>query len=584
MMLRPLIGCCFSVIVAGLTTCFGSASVSFPAGGDHQSAKGVVGNPAAPAALGQAVQDAYAAGVRMIVINPGTYLVPAENRDMFRMEGWKDTTISAYGVTIITAERPWPSAIFDMRHCMNVTVAGPLLSQTALTAYQGRVTATGSTSQGEFYCDWTSDFGYPIMPAEMTKRPSLNVVDARTRKLKVGTGDFYSTKWQSLGNNAFRISGFHGRPLIDAGDWLVARNECAIACKVHLDGCEHCTIKDVSMMRNGFAPIFETGGGGNRILGCKWLLGPRPAGATEEPLVSTMADGLHSVGTTEGPDIEDCTMEGVLLDDCIAIHGSFSDLVSSAGSKLIAKGHASFFAGDPIVGCDKKGFFAQGKVVAVEHNVDGAGTCTIVTDIALNAPPETKLYNPSACGAGYKIINCHIGDTRSRGILAKANSGLIKGNTIVRCGMSAVSLGPEFWWGEAGYVQHVTVERNKIDQCGGAGYGGAAILLHGDGAIGNGDVNIRDNQVSSSYQGDVQIEWSHDVTVSGNAFSGANPWPEFFKRHPVVQLSNDQGVSLETNIVRNAAAYTQEAVAVRENVTGLSHNDARGIRPAIMNR
>ena len=76
-------------------------------------------------------------------------------------------------------------------------------------------------------------------------------------------------------------------------------------------------------MRNGFAPIFESGGGGNHYLRCHWALGPRPAGATEDPVVTNSADGLHSPGASPGPDIENCTFDGVFLDDCIAIHGGY---------------------------------------------------------------------------------------------------------------------------------------------------------------------------------------------------------------------------------------------------------------------
>lgn len=556
------------------------AILSSPKCGARANDAVTVGDPSNPAALGQSVQEAYATGARRIVIRPGTYIVPGSGKDIVRLEGWKDATLSAYHVTIISTGQSWPNAIFHIDRCTNVTVTGPLLSQIEVTMYQGKVTATGKDAGGEFYCDWTPDAGYPIMPIDAAKRPSLNVIDAHTRKLKLGVGDFYAAKWTSLGNNAFRITGFGKSPNIEVGDWLVARRETPTAIKVHLDNSENCTVKDVSMMRNGFAPIFETGGaGGNHIIGCKWLLGPKPDGAAEEPLISTMADGFHSSGTVKGPDIENCVMEGVFLDDNFAIHGSFTDVVSSSGNKIVVKRRgADFVIGEPVIVCDKNGFFAQATVSAREYNVDGSGTVTITTDKALDVPADAKAYNPDACGAGFKIVNCRLGDTRSRGILVKGNDGLIQGNTILRCGMSAVSIGPEFYWGEAGYVRHVVVSGNKIVECGHAGYGGGAILVHGDGSVGNSDITIKNNRMSSSYHGDIQVEWSSGVVIAGNEFAGADAWPSNISAHSVIMLANARDIVLDSNIVKNATSYKTPLVAVGGSVSGLTHNDESGIR------
>ena len=71
-----------------------------------------------------------------------------------------------------------------------------------------------------------------------------------------------------------------------------------------------------------------------------------------------------------------------------------------------------------------------------------------------------------------------------------------------------------------------TSPSKTISSCDGdAIYGGAAILVHGDGAIGNQNIIIRNNRMSSNYQGDMDIQWVNGMTVAGNVITGAAQWP-----------------------------------------------------------
>ena len=179
-------------------------------------------------------------------------------------------------------------------------------------------------------------------------------------------------------------------------------------------------------MRNGFAPIFDGEGGGNHYLRCHWALGPRPAGATEDPVVTNSADGIHSPDDTIGPDIEDCTFDGVFLDDCIAIHGGFHGIKSVNGPVIVAEnGYAFYAVGEPVRISNGNGFYLQANVTALKDNGDGTSTLTL--DTTQTVPADAHLSNPLHDGAGYKIINCRLGNTRSRGIIVKSDDGIIRG-------------------------------------------------------------------------------------------------------------------------------------------------------------
>ncbi len=248
------------------------------AGAAPLTPKATVGDPANPGALGQAVQDAYKNGARRIVIKPGVYVIPDLGRSALTLDDWQDATLSAYGVTVIITDEKWNHNVVDMHRCANVTVEGPLLSQSTVTSYQGRVIAVGIGADGKATCDWRPDAGYPVPPDTEPKGflgGDVNIVDAKTRLLKTGNGDFYGLHAEALGDGSFRAHFNQATLNFGVGDWLVGRYGDA-PFKVHVADCRNCTIKDVTMMRNGFANVREEGGGGNHYLHCVWALARAP--------------------------------------------------------------------------------------------------------------------------------------------------------------------------------------------------------------------------------------------------------------------------------------------------------------------
>ena len=534
-----------------------------------------IGNPQQPDALPQALQDAYKRGARTIVIRPGTYFLPSLGHTVFALNGWIDAAIRAYGVTLILTDLTWTHDAFDFNRCTRVTLAGPTISQNKITSYQGRIAAVGKDAQGS-YCDWKPSPGYPAPAADAKKFPScINILDARTHLFKLGVGDFYDAPIAPNADGTWRIR--IGGPLA-AGDWLVGRYGDA-PFKVFLDHSRGCTVQDVTLVRNGFAPLREDGGGGNSYRHIVWALGPPPAGASDPPLVTNSADGMHMTGAFPGPDIENCVFRGVFLDDCIAVHGYLQTVTAASGATLTLQGGAGALQpGAPVRISDTKGFFGEAAAVSVHDN--GDGTTTLVLDKDLSVPAGAKLSNPQADGAGYKIIGCRLGNTRSRGILVKADGGLIEDNVIENCGMSAISLGPEYYWNEADYVKDLTVSGNILRGNGRFGGNAGAVFIHGDGALGNRDITLTGNTFASNYDRDIQVEWANRVSVSGNHLTGAAAWPASLAPQSPIVLAHCRNVILRGNIVRHASAYKTPLVAAGDDVTGLIGSDAAGLRAA----
>lgn len=533
-----------------------------------------VGNPEKPADLPRALAETYSGGAREIVIRPGTYLLPGTGKDTLLFERWQDARISAAGVTLIFEELNHRPVRFD--RCSNVTFKGAVLRFVSHACSQGRITAAGADRDGP-YCDWQIDAGYPSELARLGK--TLNLVDQKTRLIKAGTSDIGYKAIAPLGPGLYRLHFARGLPAhLAVGDWFVTRYAGG-STLLHLDTSRNVTVQDVVCQNGGFGTFFETGGGSNHLIGCKVTFGPKPPGATEAPLVSCGADGFHSVGTDVGPEVRDCVFEGVFLDDCIAIHGTFRSVAEVSGRIVTLEGEhdGGFAAGEPVRFSDKAGFFAQANCTAVQR-VDGpAHRLKVTLDQDLPIPVGAKGNNPNRCGRGFKIINTRLGNTRSRGILVKADDGLIDGCTIEGCVMSGLSVGPEYYWNEANYVWNLVVSNNTFRDCNKHGTDHAVLLVHGDGAIGNRSIAIINNRFESGpCRSVLSLEWADGIDLRLNTFINA-PQPRDAKP-AMIRLAHTRSVKLFGNVVTNLGPYPGDLVEEGPDVLGTVNNNGVGIK------
>ena len=535
----------------------------------------VVGDPAEGAKLNAAILKAYSQGVRDITIEPGTYRVPAGARAAIELDHWTKAVLRAPNVTLIFEaldKRP-----ILLEECEGVTLQGGTFRFAEPSFTQGRITAIGSDDTGK-YIDWEVDAGYPVFDVS---KSFFDVADQQTRLLKTGTGDITVGRAESLGNGRFRLRQLHGLPGPAAvGDWLFTRRPGGGSSVIHLNGCAHCVLRGITLQNAGFAAFFETdGGGGNQYLNCCVGPGPKPPGATEPQLVGCGADGFHSAGMRVGPTLVDCTWLGLLHDDCIAIHGLLQKVVRAEGRKLVMeKGNRGGFAvGDPVRISARDGYFSEFTCVAMRVLENEGGLLELTLDHQSGAPAGAEASNPRRNGAGFKILDCTLGNTRSRGILVKGDNGLIEGCAISGCGMSAISIGPEYFWREGDYSQNVTVRgnflRNNVLNGGAEG----VVYVHGEGAIGNRNITIDGNMFDRNYgQNAVYIEDTDGVLISGNHFMETKvSLPEGRGRN-ILEFKSTKDPVLFRNTVENSAT-NDTLVKIDKDVDGIRGNDASGI-------
>jgi hypothetical protein len=513
-----------------------------------------VGNPnpnaqQEPSLLWNAIKARYNAGARVINVKPGIYKFtnPTQGsakdlRSTLIFNNMNDVTINFYGCTFENEGGFSNNRLIYIENCTNLTIAGGTLISTKPCAIQGKIISLTKSGQVITNIEFKSDLGYDmpdkgsnvIFPNNDTEISGINFIDPVTKKLKWNLATYYQktstfNTTTSNYNIAFNTTGSE----IKVGDYLVARNG-KMEKKVWLQNAQYCVVKDMELRNNGFAAIREIEGGHNKFINVKWSIGEKPAGATIDPLISSSADGFHSTNTYYGPLIDGCIFSGVLLDDPIAVRGSFAPAHTGTTGKNLKIATPDFVFKIIVNDTLRFGTKGEAKVLSVSLDAGGASS-TIVLDTDLGIQVGDTFSNPATCGPFTVVRNCIIGGTRSRGIIIKADDVLIENNVIEDCGASAISLGPEIgvYVDEAGYFYRNTIRKNTITSCGFTGAGFGTIWTHGQPivnnlqVIGNKNLIITNNKFSNNFIRDIYIDAVDGVSITNNticvpAFRDAN--------------------------------------------------------------
>jgi autotransporter-associated beta strand protein len=490
-----------------------------------------IGDPNWPQLLSSQLQAVRDAGYSSVTINPGTYQMPDAGSSIFQLNSWSNFTINATGVLFTVGHQH----AFVFENCTNVTLRGAVIRSRNNPFTQGRVLEKGNDNDGSAYAIWRISDGYAD-----TFSWWFNAVDQSTRKIDINTGDLYYNSADATyqGDRKWKLR-FPGRTSLpfQVNDWLVARSGGQPPA-VFLSNSRDCTVQSVTSQSGAYATFREIGGGGNRILNCRIEPTPEaPAGGTELPVVSCAADGIHSAIAYPGPHIEEFVTEGVMLDDCIAIRGTYATISEVAGNTLVMDWSGMCVVNDPVRISSTNGFFAQATCTAIVNLSDGRVRITL--DQTLAVPAGAKASNPKFNGSGFRIINCQLGNTRSRGIITKADDGLISGCTIRQSGI-AINIGPEYYWNESDYCWNNTVVGNLISDC------VVGVNLVQGGAIGNRNFSVIDNSFSQINGGNcIYIGGCDGATISGNSF----PTPTAAE---TIRLDNSTNITMANNLVAYA--------------------------------
>ncbi len=126
-----------------------------------------------------------------------------------------------------------------------------------------------------------------------------------------------------------------------------------------------------------------------------------------------------------------------------------------------------------------------------------------------------------------RIENNRVAYNNGRAFLLKARDVSVTGNDISRCTLSAIKLGAELSWREAGPVEHVLVEGNNIHDTGTAdGYRASGVMLTTEAPQTpphvNRNITIRGNRFQSVRPVSILLQDAENVSITGNTFIGGS--------------------------------------------------------------
>lgn len=516
--------------------------------------------PALDGAGIQALLDQAKAGHhREVVIPPGTYRLPEPAVDAgwhLRLSDCDDLAIIADGVTLVVPDEFKPTLMIE--RCKRVTLRGVTFVRPQMIHSQGAVVAVAADRRA---LDVRVAAGYP-QELDDAKRfgriPVLNLFEPGARRWKA-VPDLYVARHERLEAGLFR---FHLRQAADpawalaVGDRAAWRGQSGWGHDLCLRWTEGVVLERVTV-KNGAGMCFQElcGGGGNRYQDCVINYGDKPAGASEEPLLASSVDGLHSSGMRRGPQIIGCTFEG-LDDDGIAIHGNYALAVAVEGGRVVVDSRP-IHRGPPespfCVPGDRVRLLAPDMTVAAELTVsavaarsgwqpaaypasnarvfrDRAGARFSELSFAGALPaalaPGCYLENLDAVGQGFLVRDCVIRDKRAHGLFLKAG-GTVEGTTIENNLMGGIVVAPEVdAWTESAYAVGLVLRNNTLRRCGIGNQdwnGAITVAAFEDGHFlplpgGHRDIRIEGNRFEDNDCANLVLSSIQGLTLTGNRF------------------------------------------------------------------
>lgn len=544
------------------------------------------------------IQNAVVTRQSRLVIPPGVYRVsPQGNASvLIWISKARNLEIIADGVTMVCTRR-MRAIQFDQ--CENVTLRGLTFDYDPLTFTQGKVVAL---AEDKGWFDVKLDAGYPQYLASR-----IVVCDPKTRFHKFGINHHWGTRASWAAPGVVRISEKGVAEGVDIGDpvALSAGQEQGAPHAITVENhCSDVIFRNVTIhCAPGMGLVDYNNETGIKMFDCRIVPGPRPAGATEERLLTTSWDGIQCQVARVGAQIENCVIERC-GDDSWSVPTREFKVAERQGNKVLL----SVWDGKPPAGVIRVGdrlIRRQGSdsaiqkvqsVQFVKRDVNGKTSTLIEVTFEQELPVEVGQYvfNLDCSSKGFIYRNNRI-YSHGRGALIKVGDGLIEANTF-RGSDKAIIVNCELAGG-AGVADNLIIRNNTIIETGyhqampwseqagaiclSAGVGGGKLRAPG---IFN-DILIENNTFDRIKGLNLFIASSRNVTVKNNRF--LNTHTTDTSRHngadyriaadAVIEVTQSNGVHFSGNTIEDMGPFAKHAVLVEPGAQNVT-NVEQGVR------
>ena len=558
--------------------------------------------------LQQLLRNAVSQGKNSLTLSPGRYKVPStiilNNVDTF--------TLNGNGAILLI---PPTGELIEFFGIKDITIKNLTIDCDPLPYTQGTITKI-SDDCSEF--EYEVHSGYPTLERfvetfKVIGRNGTFIFNPKNNHWRQDVPDLYPNDSTMITPTKGRFAFNHVMPgyrNVKVGDYVAFKNYKGNA--FLFKGCGNITMEDVTLnTAPGAGFLIRTNSGAVKMTRCKIERGPKPAGATHERLLSTVADGFNLAYSRQGVVMEDCEFS-FMGDDSVNLHGTFMEIgaVEDEKSILIARPWSDepmhqMRPGDLIRILDGKSFgmISEAKLVKMETitppekldkelrkkwKLPERGKI-FYTRFDLDQPVEAEAGNkvevPAIACPNFVFRNNTFHDHRARGLRLGASHGLIEGNHFERIKSTAISLGPHAIHSEGGWVQDITVRDNTFHEvcfdertiADGGYHAGAVVVQHfvHDHDVPyvqeNKDIRILGNTIDNVGGAGILATSAKRLTISGNRISRTQQLDcdqvgaaLRLSARGAVSINYSSDVTIENNHFGNPGRFFREDIATSQ--------------------
>lgn len=440
------------------------------------------------------IESAFKQGDGKIELTQSTYVIDKP----IVLDTWQDRVIDGRGAKVIVRNhgfRKSPHAFIITGKTRRCGLKNFVIEYDPLPFTQGVITEISGQD-----IHFSLDVGYPELPESPEKSwfHSHGFTQDGSRWLDC-QDDLYGKVYRT-GDRSGRLHSTSTLTNIKVGDKIALdwRHKSAVAMNAGTGSLHFENIVIHSSPGPAFVSYHSKGGDIYR--NCVIGRGPKPKGATAEPLLSTNADGIHYGYARTGITIDSCDFS-FMGDDSLNLHGPLfviSEVVDpynfryvSPGSGKVSHIFQRLDGGETIRIMNNTNYQIQGKYTYVSYkhlegfqyddeagrslmqrmNANWAGGKHTVFQVTVKEPlvgiKTGFVFDiPEVNCRGYKVVNSRFHDHRARGLRVMASDGLIENNVFERIkGPAMTIIGEYARWGEAGWTENVVIKNNTIRHC-----------------------------------------------------------------------------------------------------------------------
>ncbi|WP_142688464.1 T9SS type A sorting domain-containing protein [Chitinophaga polysaccharea] len=395
------------------------------------------------ARLDSLIRNAAATHQSTVTIPPGEYRGNTSGNSFIWIQNTSNLHIVANGVRMVCEKRV---RALEFTKCANITLEGLTIDYDPLTCTQGDIVNVGSN-----YVDIKIHQGYPVQPWSR-----LDIIDPATRYRKRGSIFAWNTSAQILGGDTVRVTNTDNPNITTVAQ---VGDMAAISAGAEGGGAPHTLVlsdcQGGMVLRNvtvnagpGFG-IFESGGAGGTLLdSCRVEPGPKPAGATQDRLLSVSWDAIQHKLTRTGPVVQYCTVKSA-GDDSWSVTWDGDYQISSGGGNSITVTPDNLEVGDSLRTS------LSSDVVYVTAKTGS----TLTLNKTCPWSTGTHVYSPSRRCENFILRNNYFHSTGR--VLVKAGHGLIENNTFDNT-HSGITVHSEQGAGHVTGMSNLVIRNNDI--------------------------------------------------------------------------------------------------------------------------